>query len=265
MESTTFNTNRLLWIVAATGVCIGLAAFQQKQQKPPAIRIPQTTNQDTIPKKKERKVRNLDEALEELDRANVEINIEKLNVELAEIGPQVEKEIRNAKIEVEKALKEVDMEKINEEINASLKDIDWKEIKEEVDASVSKIDWKKIKKELEDVKEINLEKMDIDMKKVHEELERIKPELEKNLKEAKKEIEKAKVEMREYKTFVDGLEKDGLINKKDGYTIKHTNGELIINGKTQPAGVYSKYRSFLEKHKRLFIEKSDDDFNIDLD
>jgi len=265
MESTTFNTSRLLWIVAATGLCIGLAAFNQKQQKRPANPIPQTTNQDTIPKKKERKIRNLDEALEELDRVNVEINMENLNAELAEIGPQVEKEIRNAKIEVEQALKEIDMEKLHEEINASLKDIDWKEIKEEVDASVSKIDWEKIKKELREVKEINLEKIDIDLKKVHEELERIKPELEKNLKEARIEIEKAKVEIREYKTFVDGLEKDGLINKKDGYTIKHKNGELIINGKTQPAGVYSKYRSFLEKHKRLSIEKSDDDFNIDLD
>ena len=265
MESTTFNTSRLLWIVAATGLCIGLAAFNQKQQKPRVSPVPQTTKQDTIPKKKERKIRNPDETLEELDRANVEINMEKLNVELAEIGPQVEKEIRNAKIEVEQALKEVDMQKINEEINTSLKDIDWKEIKKEVDASVSKIDWEKIKKELEEVKEINLEKIDIDMKKVHEELERIKPELEKNLREAKIEIEKAKAEIREYKTFVDGLEKDGLINKKEGYTIQHKNGELIINGKTQPAGVYSKYRSFLEKHKRLSIEKSDDDFNIDLD
>ncbi len=79
------------------------------------------------------------------------------------------------------------------------------------------------------------------------------------------EIEKAKEELKEYKTFLDGLEKDGLINKKEDYTIKHKNGELIINGKTQPAGVYSKYRSFLEKHKRLSIEKSHDDFNIDLD
>ena len=64
---------------------------------------------------------------------------------------------------------------------------------------------------------------------------------------------------------MDGLEKDGLINKKDGYTIKHKNGELIINGKVQPEGVYNKYRGFLEKHKTLTIEKSDNDFNIDFD
>ena len=75
-------------------------------------------------------------------------------------------------------------------------------------------------------------------------------------------IEKAKAEMKEYKGFVDGLEKDGLINKKEGYTIQHRNGELIINGKKQPADVYNKYRTFLKKHEKFTIKKSDDDFNI---
>ena len=78
-------------------------------------------------------------------------------------------------------------------------------------------------------------------------------------------MEKAKAEMKEYKTFVDGLEKDGLINKKSNYTIEHKNGALIINGKKQPTNVYNKYRSFLQKHKKLKIEKSGDDFNIDHD
>ncbi len=93
----------------------------------------------------------------------------------------------------------------------------------------------------------------------------MKPEIEKELAKAKKEVEKAKAEVKEYKTFVDDLASDGLIDKKGEYTIKHKNGELIINGKTQPAGVYNKYRSFLEKHKTLTIEKSDDDFRIDHD
>ena len=85
------------------------------------------------------------------------------------------------------------------------------------------------------------------------------------MEKAKVDIEKAKVEMREYKSFVDGLEKDGLINKRDGYSIEHKNGELIINGKKQPADVYNKYRSFLEKHKKFNIKKTDDNFNINND
>ncbi len=47
------------------------------------------------------------------------------------------------------------------------------------------------------------------------------------MEKAKEKIEKAKAEMNEYKEFVDGLEKDGLINNKEDYTIKHKDGELI--------------------------------------
>jgi hypothetical protein len=71
--------------------------------------------------------------------------------------------------------------------------------------------------------------------------------------------------MKEYKEFVDGLEKDGLINKKEQYTIKHDNGELFINGKKASDATYKKYKSFLDKRKKFTIEKSEDDFNIDID
>ena len=118
---------------------------------------------------------------------------------------------------------------------------------------------------MEKIKEIDFEKIKVEMKDLEKEMKKIKPEIEKELAKAKTEVEKAKIELKEYKSFVDGLEKDGLINKKEGYTIKHKSGELIINGKTQPAGVYNKYRGFLEKHKTLTIEKTDDDFNIDND
>jgi hypothetical protein len=78
-------------------------------------------------------------------------------------------------------------------------------------------------------------------------------------------MEKAKAEMKEYKSFVDGLDKDGLIKKSEGYSIKHKDGELIINGKKASNETYTKYRDFLEKHKKFTIEKNDDDFNIDID
>jgi len=101
---------------------------------------------------------------------------------------------------------------------------------------------------------------------MEKELKNIGPEIEKSLKDAKVEIEKAKVELKEYKGFVDGLEKDGLISKKDGYKVKHKDGELFINGKKQSSDVYNKYRSFLEKHKSFNIDdEAGDDFNIDID
>ncbi len=96
-------------------------------------------------------------------------------------------------------------------------------------------------------------------------MEKVGPKLEKEMQKAKIEIEKAKEEMKEYKGFVDGLEKDGLIKKSEGYTIKHKDGELIINGKKASNETYLKYRSFLEKHEKFNIEKTDDDFDIDID
>ena len=107
--------------------------------------------------------------------------------------------------------------------------------------------------------------MEQELKKLDIELKKIKPGIEINLDKVRVEIDKAKTTLKEYKRFLDGLEKDGLINKNDDYTIKHKNGELIINGKTQSADVYNKYRDFLEKHKSLRIEKSADNFSVDND
>jgi hypothetical protein len=115
---------------------------------------------------------------------------------------------------------------------------------------------------VEEVKKIDMSKLDADMKRLEIEMKGLGPKIEKEMEKAKASIEKAKAEMKEYKGFVDGLEKDGLINKKEGYTIQHKNGELIINGKKQPADVSNKYESFLKKHEKFTIKKSDDDFNI---
>jgi hypothetical protein len=103
------------------------------------------------------------------------------------------------------------------------------------------------------------------MARAKEEMEKIGPQIEKEMQNAKIKMEKAKAEMKEYKGFVDGLEKDGLIKKSEGYSLKHKDGELFINGKKASNETYLKYRSFLEKHPKFSIEKNDDDFNIDVD
>ena len=103
------------------------------------------------------------------------------------------------------------------------------------------------------------------MKKLGEEMKELGPKLEKEMQKASVEIEKAKTEIKEYKSFVDGLENDGLINKKEGYSLKHRDGELLINGKKASAQTYTKYRSFLEKHKKFNMEKTDNDFDLDID
>ena len=97
------------------------------------------------------------------------------------------------------------------------------------------------------------------------ELEKIKPQVEVEIKKAKIEVEKAKTQLKEYKAFEEGLEKDGLINKQEQYTIEHKDGQLIINDKLQREAVYKKYRSFLEKHKNFKLQKGDTDFDANLE
>lgn len=156
------------------------------------------------------------------------------------------------------ALKQIDHEKIKESVDEAMKEIDGQKIKIQVDAAIAKLDLEKMKVELEQLKKTELPKLQV-------ELEKIKPQVEAEIKKAKIEVEKAKTQLKEYKAFEDALEKDGLINKQEHYTIEHKDGQLIINGKLQPEAVYRKHRSFLEKHKNFKLEKGDSDFEANLE
>ena len=118
---------------------------------------------------------------------------------------------------------------------------------------------------MEKVKDIDMKKITEEMKKVKEEMKELGPRMQKEMQKAKVELEKVKAEMKEYKDFVNELNNDGLINKNEPYKLKHKNGELFINGEKASEKTYNKYRNFLEKHKKFDIEKSDDDFDIDID
>jgi hypothetical protein len=260
--------------VLAFGVVMAATAFQTKPSKT------QQTLVDTVPDRS-KKIKDIDEALEELERSKLEVDrslkevdfakIEKeiaeatknIHINSEEMKMQIEKAMKQvdaAKIqaEVQMALKEVDAEKMKAQMDKAMKDVDFEKMKAEIQASVAKIDWDKMNKELEKVKEIDFTKIEADLKKM-------KPEIEKSMKGAHENIEKAKVELNAYKSFIDGLEKDGLINKKENYSIEYKSGELTINGKKQPAEVVTKYSSFLKGHKDFTIKKDADDFNIDND
>ena len=268
---------------------------------------------DTVPKKqnKEKKIRDLDDVIDELNDADFKIDMEKIQRELRESMKKLD--MQKIQLDMEKAMKDVDFEKIRKEFESSMSKVDLaniqkemanamkefdavklqKELQEsmskidfekiekemanamkefdavklqkELQESMSKIEWEKMKTEFDKVKEIDMKKMQLDMEKVQDELSKIGPEIEKSMEQAKVGIEKAKVEMKEYNEFVDGLEKDGLLKRKDGYTIKHVNDELFINGKKASDATYNKYKPFLEKHKKFNIEKTDDDFDMDID
>ena len=220
---------------------------------------------DTVPKNKaDKKIRDLDDVLDELDRAELNVDMEKVNEQLKEAMKQIDK--AKIQMDIEKALKEVDMEKIKGQMDKLTNEMDAAKIQKELKESLAAVDWEKmnqqIKEQMQEVKKIDMSKLDAEMKKLDIEMKGIWPKIEKEMENAKASIEKAKAEMKEYKGFVDGLENDGLINKKEGYTIQHKNGDLIINGKKQPVEVYNKYGRFLKKHEKFTIKKSDDNFNI---
>lgn len=203
--------------------------------------------EDTIPAVRELNMQDLDKAMEELDRG-----MKQLEKELKE------KNWDQMNLAMKESLKAVDAEKIKAEVEKALKEVDAAKIKAELDASLAKVDMEAIKKEIEKIKEVNLAEVEKQMKD-------LKPELEKSLKAAKADIEKAKKEIAEYKNFLTSLEKDGLINKKENYTIEHKDGVLLINGVAQPEAVYKKYQEFLKKHKQFSFKNQNDQVELNKD
>lgn len=270
---------RALIVVSVAAITLALVSWQDKQT--PAGQTNTRTATDTVPQKKQvnRHPRDLDEAIEELD--NVDLSREISNamlemknamkeVDMVKVQQQVDKAMKQVDMtkiqaEVAQAMKEVDMTKIQAEIAEAMKSVDGDKLKKEIETAMASIDWNEIKAQVEKVKEINLDKLDIDMKNVQEELLKIEPEVKKSLESAKVEIEKAKAEMKDYKTLVDGLDNDGLLNKKETYTLKHEDGKLFVNGKEAPASIYQKYRTILEKHPSFTLKKDTDSFSIDKD
>jgi hypothetical protein len=241
--------------------CFSVVLLSWGGQKQAPQKSPGQSVNDTVPKTKtDRKIRDLDDVIDEMDRAEMKVDMGKVSDQLKEAMKQID--MTKIQMELDKAMREVDMEKIKAQVEKATNDINSAKIEQEVKESMANVDWEKMKKDMDEVKKIDMSKLDGEMKKLEIEMKGLGPKIEKEMQNAKASFEKAKAEMNEFKSFVDGLAKDGLINKNGAYTIQHKNGELIINGKKQPADVYNKYGSFLKKHDKFTIKKSDDDFNI---
>lgn len=260
MKKETLTSKRLWLPVIVMTIVIGLASWDFMPS--PADFRPDQPISDTPPPAK-KKVRDLDEAIAELDAMDLDKEMEKVQEEIN----RAMKEIDAAKIsqEVQKAMREVDFSKMQEEINNAMKEIDMEKIKMEVEQSLAKVDWEKMKAELAGMQKVDFSKMQEELAQSLAQLKDIQPRIEKELanvkvdmKKVKESMEKAKVELKEYKEFVDALDRDGLIDKNSDYSIRHEDGELFINGKKVSREVYSKYSDYLKKHKDFNWEKTRD-------
>lgn len=229
-----------------------LLCFTVTSWKEGATNAPKN-NYDTVPAKPGKKTKDLDKALSELDGATEDMEKSIRDIDWEKMNADLKEAMKNL---------DADMKQMNADLKKSLKEIDVEKMRLDVESSVAKIDWDEIKKEIAKAKDIDLSEMKKEMEGVKAEMQKLKPELEKNLQEARKNLDKAKGELQAYKSFVDGLESDGLINKKQGYKIEHKDGRLFINDKQQSNEVYEKYRTFLEKNKKFTLEKNEEDLKI---
>lgn len=224
---------------------------------------------DTFPQK-QKKIRDLDEALMEIDRGQIEmekalreIDHEKIEKEIREAMKNMDIDMAKMREDMAKAMKEIDRQKISLEVQKAMQEIDAEKISREVKASLEKVDMEQVKVEMEKAKAEMEKAKNIDLSKIKEELSRIQPEIEKAMKEAKVGMEMARKEITGYKNLVSALERDGLLKKGENYKISYKDKVLTVNGKALSADATKKYNEFIGDKKDFTLEKSEEGVELD--
>ena len=220
---------------------------------------------DTLPDKEGIKMKDFDKLQTEIDKSILQVNEEMKKMDFSKMQK-----------EIEASLKNVDMDKIRKDIDLALKNIDMDKIMAEVCASVKNltVEYKNedIKNALAEAKveieKARLEIKEIDKDAIKKELDNAKKEIEKSmleiskinidkiLAEARAGIDKAKDELKLTKELFTELEKDGLINPGNGFTVEYKNKELFIDSKKQSEKITDKYRKYFKQdHFKMTIEK----------
>ena len=239
----------------AVGLCILIGAGTMSFQTPfgPMDKIDTLTElQDTVPETKSDEDRL---TMDEYNNLILKMDKEILKMQ-EEIGRMDFSKVHK---DIAASLDKVDFEKIERDINKSMKNVDFSKIEKGVQAALSEIEWNKVnadvKRSLQDAKK-EIEK--VDMLELRKELERAKKEIEKSkreiekinfdqvLQEANTGILKAKEELQLTKAMFTEMEKEGLIDQKDGFSIELKNKALFINGKKQREATYEKYRKYIK-------------------
>lgn len=259
MKKMTAKTGIIAGFIAFAGLSFTAIAWQDStllkgNQKTPLV--------DTVPDKHfdvDMNLKELDKGMKELDVQMDKLGVELKNMDFSKINAEIEAGLKNIdfnkiKLQIEQSLKEVDLEKIEKQVKESLSKVDWDKIKLEVDEAMkhakNSINMEEIKKSLEQVKAVDMEKLKKEMEKVKEELEKnkdkMKIDIEKEMQKAKEELKKAKVELEDTRALLDVLEKDGLINTNEDFSVELKDKVLYLNGKKQSEEVTAKYRKYFK-------------------
>jgi len=223
---------------------------------------------DTVPEKEcngSIKMKDFDKIQSQLDKSLLQVNDEIKKIDFDKIQKQVENTLKDLDMEkimkdVEASLKNIDLDKLLADVTSSLKDINWEAKEGEMEKALAEA-----KKEIEKAR---IEIKDIDQGAIKKELEKAKLEIEKSrleiknidmdkiMSEAKAGIDKAREEIKLTKEMFTELEKDGLVNSKDGFVLEYKDKALYIDGKKQSERTTDKYRKYFNKeHFKITIEK----------
>src|SRR5438045_53147 len=99
-------------IIIVSALAITLAAWKEDR-----FAQSQQTISDTLPKKNDKKVKDFDEALEHLEKAQVELEQNLKNI------PSIDFDAEKLQVEIEKSMKEIDAQKLKLQVEQAMKDI----------------------------------------------------------------------------------------------------------------------------------------------
>ena len=94
------------------------------------------------------------------------------------------------------------------------------------------------------------------MEKAREEIKNSKVDIREEMRKAKDEIKEEKATLKGYREMLDDMEKKGLINTKEDYSIEYKGGDLFINDKKQSQEITDKYKNYFKKDNTSLIKKS---------
>lgn len=241
--------------VALAVVCVSLAAIAMSFQ---TIQFGPLQQFDTIAEVPDTIPSNSKD--EQLNMKQFNELMEHLNVDMKKAIEEVKKvDMTKLNEEIKSSLKDIDAEKIKKQIDEALKQVDVASIQNEMNKALKQVEWDRINSEVKmaldnaskqidhiDMKEINeqLAKARVQIEKAKEELKKI--DLNKALKDAEKSVKEAEKYLQLQKEMFGEMEKDGLINTKEGFSIEYKNKQLYINDKLQPESVTGKYRKYIK-------------------
>jgi chromosome segregation ATPase len=285
-----FKTKHWLLAMIPVGIAVTTIAWQNAGKE-------NTNNnhqtQDTVPSKDYHKdfddmrdEKDLDKAILKLDEALKHINNKMENIDWNKIQEQIQSSMdqvneemknhefdtKNVQRQVDDAMKTIDFEKISEETARALQhvneNIDINKINEEVqrglEAAKKQMNSKEFQENMDAAGKINMDEVRKKLENVKGETEKNKVDIKEQMDNAKEGIKKAKKELKAYRGLIDDMEKDGLINTKDDYSIEYKDDELYINGKKQSPEITDKYKDYF-KENNTRIYKKNGRFTIDTD